>query len=79
MPDPQIVAIGGLGDDEAAGTLVEFVLGLTGKARPRVCIVPTASAEDPGLLVAFYEELTKRRTAAAMAVNGRATAAQPRP
>ena len=30
-------------------------------------------------LVAFYEELTKRRTAAAMAVNRRATAAQARP
>jgi peptidase E len=57
MPEPQIVAMGGLGDDGEAGTLIEFVLGLTGKKRPRICLVPTASAERPELLVRFYEEL----------------------
>jgi peptidase E len=58
MPERQIVAIGGLGDDGEAGVLIRFVLGLTGKERPRVCLVPTASAESPELLVRFYEELS---------------------
>jgi peptidase E len=58
MPEPQIVAIGGLGDDREAGVLIRFVLGLTGKERPRVCFVPTASAESPDLLVRFYAELS---------------------
>jgi peptidase E len=57
MADPQIVAFGGLGADGEAGVLIQFVLGLTGKERPRVCLVPTASAESPELVVRFYDEL----------------------
>jgi dipeptidase E len=57
MAEPQIVALGGLGEAGEAGVLIQFVLGLTGKERPRVCIVPTASAESPELIVRFYEEL----------------------
>ncbi|MEP6910157.1 MAG: peptidase E [Actinomycetota bacterium] len=56
MPEPQIVAFGGLGED--SGTLMGFVLGLTGKERPRVCLVPTASAEAPEHIVSFYEGLS---------------------
>ena len=58
MPEPQIVALGGLGEDGEAGVLIQFVLGLTGKERPRVCLVPTASAEAPEYIVRFYEELS---------------------
>ena len=58
MPEPQIVALGGLGDDDEAAALVQFALGRTGKKRPRVCLVPTASAENPELLIRFYEELS---------------------
>jgi peptidase E len=58
MPERQIVAIGGLGEDGSAGVLVRFVLELTGKERPRVCLVPTASAEKPELMISFYEELS---------------------
>jgi peptidase E len=58
MPEPQIVAIGGLGDDGEAGVLIRFVLGLSGKERPRVCLVPTASAESADLLVRFYAQLS---------------------
>jgi peptidase E len=58
MPERQIVALGGLGDDGSAGVLIRFVLGLTGVERPRVCLVPTASAEKPEFIVAFYEELS---------------------
>ena len=46
MAEPQIVALGGLGeDDDSAGRLVRFALSLTGKERPRVCLVPTATNE----------------------------------
>jgi dipeptidase E len=58
MPEPQIVALGGLGHDGEAGVLVQFVLGLTGKKRPRICLVPTASAEKPELVVRFYQEVS---------------------
>ena len=58
MADPQIVAAGGLGDDGAAGQLIRFVLELSGKERPRVCLVPTASSELPDFMVRFYSELS---------------------
>ncbi|HMJ00594.1 MAG TPA: peptidase E [Gaiellaceae bacterium] len=58
MAERQIVACGGLGEDDEAGVLIRFVLGLTGKERPRVCLVPTASAEKPEFIVRFYEELS---------------------
>jgi dipeptidase E len=54
MAERQIVAMGGL-DEE--GLLIRFVLGLTGKERPRVCLVPTASAENQELMLSFYREL----------------------
>ena len=59
MPEPQIVAMGGLGEADEAGTLLTFVLGLTGKERPRVCLIPTASAEKPEFIVRFYAELNR--------------------
>ena len=58
MAEPQIVALGGLGEEGEAGRLIRFVLELTGKERPRVCLIPTASAESPELIVRFYEELS---------------------
>src|SRR6187397_1692013 len=59
MADPQIVALGGLGEaDDEAGRLVRFALGLTGKERPRVCLVPTASNEMPEYVLRFYENMS---------------------
>ena len=59
MAEPQILALGGLGeDDDSAGRLVRFALGLTGKERPRVCLVPTATNELPEYTVRFYENLS---------------------
>jgi dipeptidase E len=58
MAEPQIVACGGLGEDDEAGRLIGFVLGLTGKERPRVCLVPTASSESPEYMLRFYENLS---------------------
>jgi peptidase E len=57
--EPQIVACGGLGEDDETGRLIGFVLSLTGKERPRVCLVPTASSEAPGYIVRFYSELNQ--------------------
>lgn len=54
-----IVALGGIGEDEdEAGRLIAFALGLTGEERPRVCLVPTASAESPEYVIRFYEQLS---------------------
>ena len=37
--------------------LTRYVLGLTGKGRPRVLFLPTASGDDPGYLLTFYQGL----------------------
>jgi peptidase E len=59
MAEPQILALGGLGEaDDEAGRLVRFALGLTGKERPRVCLVPTASNELPEYMLRFYENMS---------------------
>jgi len=59
MAEPQIVALGGLGeDDDSAGRLIRFAFSLTGKERPRVCLVPTATNELPEYIVRFYENLS---------------------
>jgi peptidase E len=58
MAEPQILALGGLGEDDEAGRLVRFALSLTGKERPRACLVPTATNELPEYTVRFYENLS---------------------
>ena len=57
----QIVALGGGGfSDREDAPLDDFVLGLAGTARPRVCFLPTASAESADYVVAFYEAFRER-------------------
>src|SRR6476646_1591397 len=52
----QIVGLGGHGDSpEQTRALMRHVLGLTGKERPRVMHVPTATGDRPDGIVAFYE------------------------
>jgi dipeptidase E len=53
---PQIVAFGGGGFSMEAGNrlLDDFVLSLTGAARPRVCFLPTASGDADHYVVRFY-------------------------
>ena len=54
MPEPTIVAMGGLTD----GTLLDYVLGIApGK---RLLYVPTAGMEDPARTVSWYERLHGR-------------------
>jgi len=59
---PQIVAFGGGGFSMEAGNphLDDYVLGLAGKERPRVCFIPTASGDADHYVVRFYREFTAR-------------------
>lgn len=52
----QIIAIGGGGFSRAGGyfKVEDYVLRLTGKQRPRVCFLPTASGDDPGYVLKFF-------------------------
>ena len=61
ISDRHIVALGGgwFPADEAR-PLADFVFGLTEKERPRVLVVPTASAEPAHVILDFYEELRDR-------------------
>ena len=49
----RILACGGDGDFTA------FLLELSGCARPRLCYLPTASADDPTRIVAFYDRVLR--------------------
>jgi dipeptidase E len=53
---PRIVAFGGGGFSMEAGNplLDDYVLGLTGRRRPRVCFLPTASGDADHYVVRFY-------------------------
>src|SRR5919197_5384387 len=53
---PQIVAFGGGGFSMEAGNplLDDYVLGLTGAERPKVCFLPTASGDADHYVVRFY-------------------------
>jgi peptidase E len=58
MAEPQIVGIGGGGDTpEQTRALLGHVLSLTGKERPRVVHVPTATGDAPEGIVWGYERL----------------------
>ena len=59
----QIVSFGGGGFSMEAGNplLDEFVLDLTGKSRPRVCFLPTASGDADHYLVRFYRHFSANR------------------
>jgi dipeptidase E len=58
VPEPQIVGIGGGGDTpEQTRTLFRHVLSLTGKERPRVLHVPTATGDSTESIVNMYERL----------------------
>src|SRR3954468_7035644 len=56
-----IVGLGGTGDTpEQTALLHDYVLGLTGKDRPRLLWVPTASADNLEYTVWFYETFSRR-------------------
>ena len=53
MGKSQIVAMGGMGAE--GGSLFSFFTGLAAKSEPRVCLIPTASADSLDHTLAFYE------------------------
>jgi len=59
---PQIVALGGGGFSMEAGNplLDDYVLSLTGRKRPKVCFIPTASGDADHYIVRFYREFCAR-------------------
>ena len=59
----QIVSFGGGGFSMEAGNplLDEFVLDLTGKPRPKVCFLPSASGDADHYLVRFYRHFAAQR------------------
>ena len=76
---PQIVAFGGGGFSMEPGNplLDDYVLGLTGVERPRVCFVPTASGDADHYIVRFYRAFAgvDLRAVARLAVPARQAAA----
>jgi dipeptidase E len=61
MPGPQIVGFGGhlVGAPEYRA-LEDWLLALTGKERPRLLFVPTATAEDPLYVVRVFDAFGDR-------------------
>jgi dipeptidase E len=56
-----VVALGGGGFSVGGDPrLDDLVLGLTGRERPRVCFLPTASGDSAEYVVAFYEAFRER-------------------
>jgi peptidase E len=62
---PQIVAFGGGGFSMERGNslLDDYVLSLTGRLRPRVCFLPSASGDADHYVVRFYREFAERADA----------------
>ena len=64
-----IIGLGGGGDTvEQSGLLWDYILGLTGKERPRVLFVPTAVGDDAPYTVWFYERFARRADASHLSV-----------
>jgi dipeptidase E len=55
MAKRQIVGLGGAGTtEEETRRLLAEVIGLAGKKLPKVCVVPTAAADDAGSVLRLY-------------------------
>ncbi|MGD9694239.1 MAG: Type 1 glutamine amidotransferase-like domain-containing protein [Thermoleophilia bacterium] len=56
-----IVACGGGGwsSDGRPGPVEDYILGLAGAARPRVCLLPTASGDSDWLVARFYDAFAR--------------------
>ncbi len=64
MVERHIVGLGGGGDTaEQTDRLYEYILGLTGKERPRLLFIPTAANEDDTYIVWFYKRFAGRAEA----------------
>jgi dipeptidase E len=64
----RIVAMGGGGFMMDGRALDDYVLGLTGKARPRVCFIPTAGGDNAEKVALFHESLGDRAETAVLSL-----------
>ncbi|HEX5000589.1 MAG TPA: Type 1 glutamine amidotransferase-like domain-containing protein, partial [Terriglobia bacterium] len=63
MADRRIVTFGGMrARPGSTPPLVDYILSLTGKARPRVCFIPTATGDSPATLTTFYTRIPAARS-----------------
>ena len=60
MSDRRIVAMGGGGFLGESLGLVDHILSLTGRERPRICYLPTAGGDQAEAIAAFHERLAGR-------------------
>ena len=63
MGERTIAVVGGGVTGPARDRLDGYLLGLTGKPRPRVCSIPTASGDASPNVVVFYERYARRADA----------------
>ncbi|MEV7383083.1 Type 1 glutamine amidotransferase-like domain-containing protein [Streptomyces lydicus] len=54
MSAPTIALLGGGFSDDPDTLLDDFVLAATGRPRPKVCFLPTASGDAPGYIEKFH-------------------------
>jgi dipeptidase E len=66
-----VVALGGGGFSDGRDVVDELVLGLAASARPRVCFLPTASADSAEYVVRFYEAFRERAEPSHLELFGR--------
>jgi dipeptidase E len=63
---------GGFSMEPENPLLDDFLLGLTGVARPRVCFVPTAGGDSDNYIMRFYQALARKTEASHLALFNRA-------
>lgn len=66
MSGSVIVAMGGGGFSDGGSGLDDYVLELTGAARPRACFVPTASGDSESYIASFLAAYSQRADASVL-------------
>ncbi|HEX5416374.1 MAG TPA: Type 1 glutamine amidotransferase-like domain-containing protein [Chloroflexota bacterium] len=52
---------GGFGQEPGRPRLIDYILSLSGKPKPRICYLPTAGADSDAGVVRFYRQLGAER------------------
>ncbi|MEM6279082.1 MAG: Type 1 glutamine amidotransferase-like domain-containing protein, partial [Verrucomicrobiota bacterium] len=69
-PKGHLIAMGGGGFamEPENPLLDDYILSLADKPNPRICLVPTASADSPTLLVHYYRAFSGRAIASDLTI-----------
>ena len=59
--DKQIIAIGGggFGRNPGDGVIEQYILDQTGKEKPNICFIPTATGDNEAYKVNYYSTFLK--------------------